>query len=316
MLESDLNYHRDKWLSAKAFEVETVMSAGKDLFKAAAPYLPLIEAIIPVASKHSYTFVSDDWYKEWLKSKEFSVKQHNFIIALELLEKAHLASITALMRAKRWADAVCAAYEKENFLSWAASFRGLMESAGDTVDGLLNIPTSLALKHHDITRFLSGYDEVILGAAELERSLDHFVHARWMRIRRADGNVLKAKDNVDYIGGLERVIPNIKPLYHRLCSICHPSNASIEYFYDVGSDGAFTLSPGKDKGAMMAICDEHPDALRDTLMMHCNPPLLILRVLHKFQVHPQLKVLRKFDWTQIKMGQEIEEALRSRRAAS
>jgi hypothetical protein len=81
------------------------VSAAKQLFKSAALYLNLIDEIIPIATKHTYTFVSDDWYKEWVQSDEFSIKRQNFIIAIELIEKAHLASITALLRAKRWTDA-------------------------------------------------------------------------------------------------------------------------------------------------------------------------------------------------------------------
>jgi hypothetical protein len=119
------------------------MSTAEQLFKSGAYLLTLIDAVIPIATKHTYTFVSDDWFKEWLHSDDFSIKRHNQIIAMELIEKAHLASITALMRAKRWADATCLAYEKENFLSWCASVRGLLESAGDTVDSLLNIPVAL-----------------------------------------------------------------------------------------------------------------------------------------------------------------------------
>jgi len=174
----------------------------------------------------------------------------------------------------------------------------------------LNIPISLALRHRDLARFLAGNDEEVLAATELERQLDHFVHAKWMRAKRGEENILKAKDNIDYVSALEQVIPNIKPLYHRLCSICHPSNASIEYFYDFEADMRFRVAAAKDKEAMSGICREYPDALRDALMMHCNPPLLTLRVLHKFQVHPQLKALRKVDWKQLKMGAEIEEALK------
>jgi hypothetical protein len=286
------------------------MSAAKQLFKESAPLLRLIDEITPIACKHTYTFVSDQWYREWIESNDFSIKRQNFIIAMELIDKAHLAAVTALMRAKRWADATCLAFEKENFLSWAASSRGLLESAGDTVDGLLNIPTSLALQHQNLARFLSGYDELALLADELERQLDHFVHAKWMRAKRGEQNALKAKDNVEYVGVLETVIPNITPLYHRLCSVCHPSNSSIEFFYEFDPNAGLRLSPAKDRQAIATICHEYPNALQDALMMHCNPALLILYVLHKFPVHPRLKALRKLDWKQSKIGAEIEQLLK------
>jgi hypothetical protein len=259
--------------------------------------LTLIDATIPIAAKHTYTFVPDDWYQQWLHSDEFSIKQQNQIIAMELIEKAHLASVTALMRAKRWADATCLAYEKENFLSWCASVRGLLESAGDTVDSLLNIPLALARQHRDLARYLAGNEEAgLVVAEEIEAKLDHFVHAKWMRARRGEERDLKAKDNVEYLGTLDQTIPNIKPLYHRLSSVCHPSNASIEYFYDVAAAPSLRLSPAKDKEAILDMCRDYPDALFRALEAHCTPPFLILVVLRKFGAHPQLKALRLVDW--------------------
>ena len=45
-----------------------LMSVAKQLFRGSAPLLKLIDEIIPIASKHTYTFVSDDWYKGWTQS--------------------------------------------------------------------------------------------------------------------------------------------------------------------------------------------------------------------------------------------------------
>jgi hypothetical protein len=41
------------------------MSTAEQLFKSAAPLLTLADAIIPIAAKHTYTFVSDGWYQGW-----------------------------------------------------------------------------------------------------------------------------------------------------------------------------------------------------------------------------------------------------------
>jgi hypothetical protein len=96
------------------------MSTAAKLFKRAAVYLDLIDNIAPIASKHEYTFVSSEYYTQRLNSNPFTIEERNFIIALELIEKAHLASVTALLRARRWADATCLMYEKENFVGCAA----------------------------------------------------------------------------------------------------------------------------------------------------------------------------------------------------
>src|SRR5258708_7143787 len=139
------------------------MSTTEKLFGRAAVYLGVIDSITPIALNHKYTFVSDAWFSNWLKTETLTTEQLNFILALELIDKAHLAALTALMRTKRWADATCLMYDSENFVGWAASVRGFLESSGDTVDGLLHIPLSLAKYHRLIKRCLAGKENQPVG---------------------------------------------------------------------------------------------------------------------------------------------------------
>jgi hypothetical protein len=287
------------------------MSTTRKLFKRAAVFLDLIDHIAPVVLNHKYTFVSDEWFNQWRQSADFTIERMNFIVALELIEKAHLASMGALLRAKRWADAICAMYEKENFLGWAAAFRGLLESAGDTLDGLVLVPDALALYHRPIAECLRGKSDAVIDAGELENMLDHFVHARWMRTNRGETNILKAKENINYVKFLEPRIPKVANLYHQLCSVCHPSSASIDYFFDFDSSLGVKLSLAKDTATMDAVIAEYPDALHEAVVLHCTFPLLILRVLHKFKIHPKIQTLKNIDWKRIEFAAEIERHLRN-----
>jgi hypothetical protein len=174
-----------------------VVSTAKRLFKHVACYLDLIDEIIPIASSHEYHFVSDEWYQQWAKSDQFTIERANFIIALELIDKAHLVAVVALLRARRWSDAMCSMFERENLSGWAASARGLLESAGDTREGLSAIPEPLARHYHTITECLSGTKNEFVHVGELEKTLDHFVHAGWTRLK---DSVLKAKANESYVG--------------------------------------------------------------------------------------------------------------------
>ena len=188
-----------------------------------------------------------------------------------------MAAITALMRAKRWADATCLMYDSNNFVGWAASVRGLLESAGDSVDALLNIPSFLAEHHRLIRRCLAGEENKTFNLySSTEAALDHFVHARWMRTKRGEENKLKAKDNVIYVNNLECEVPGVLKLYHQLCAICHPSNESVEYFYDAnrGHGGRLKLAPTNDAKAIAAMCTAYPAALPGALMMSCNKDML------------------------------------------
>lgn len=289
------------------------MSTSKKLFGRSAGYLDVIDTIMPIALTHEYRFVSDEWFAQWHTTESATVERINFFVSWDLVERAHLAAITSLMRTKRWADATCLMYDNANFVGWAASVRGLLESAGDTLDGLLNIPLPLAEHHRAIRRCLAGEKtNKLVGYTELERKLDHFVHGRWMRTKRGEDNPLKAKDNADYVGVLERAVPGVLKLYHQLCAVCHPSNESIKYFYDfdVGHGGS-KVAPANDAKAIAAICTEYSAALPDALMMSCNPPLCILRVLHKFSIHPKLTALNRFDWKATKLSAEIERHLKN-----
>jgi len=83
----------------------------------------------------------------------------------------------------------------------SSAARGLLESSGDIVDALLNIAPTLAEYHHEISNCLSGQEVKIINVTDLERPLDHFVHARWMR---GSDKVIKAKDNVEYVRVMNR----------------------------------------------------------------------------------------------------------------
>src|SRR5262245_34150434 len=213
------------------------LSTSEKFFGPGVYYFTLIDAITPIVLKHKYKFFSDEWFSEWTKSQQqCSVEDVNFILAWELVEKAHLAAVTALFRAKRWADAICLMYDNSNFIGWAASLRGLLETAGDTVDGLRDIPFELAEHYHLIKSCLARKEKNSLyGFAEFESKLDHFVHAQWMRTPRGVENKLKAKEAVTYVASLHNVLPGAVDLYHRLCAISHPSNASLNYFYEFAS---------------------------------------------------------------------------------
>src|SRR5262249_59001700 len=115
-----------------------------------------------------------------------------------------------------------------------------------------------------------------------------------------------------YVALLATEVPGVLDLYHRLCAISHPSNASIEYFYDHAPTpvGEVMLSPMSDSRAISRLHRELPNAPSVALQMNCEPAFLILRVLHSFRVHPQLQVLKKLDWTAIKGWAEIERNLR------
>jgi hypothetical protein len=101
------------------------------LFPRTAPFLTLIDEIVPTALLHRYSFINDEWFERTVRSGKLSASEANKLVVLDNLEKSHLAAVAALIRTKRWADAVCVMAEAENFLGFVSAMRGLLESGGD-----------------------------------------------------------------------------------------------------------------------------------------------------------------------------------------
>ncbi|OHV85441.1 hypothetical protein [Ensifer sp. LCM 4579] len=283
----------------------------KKLFNEASRYFPLLEEIIPRLMRHRYTFISDDWYREQVNAGKLSPAEINAVVAVDLLEKAHLAAATSLIRIVRWADAICLMYDAKNFPGFAGALRGLIENGGDSVDGLLNIPTALATHHRRLNDMLAGrMSSELADCSALEQMLDHYIHAGWPG-RRGDP-VLAAKPNADYIAVIGKVVPSALSLYHRLCAIIHPSNQSIRWLFDFDELGdrriALTID---DATKIEAICREFPSAIEQTFGMTCNCAVLTLRVLHKFPLHPKIPEIKKLDWSAVKAGRDVGQLLRS-----
>ena len=185
-------------------------------------------------------------------------------------------------------DALCKSFQTPNYLAWAAAGRGLLESAGDTWDGLGNVAVIMAQNHAAIKYCLTGKaTNGVYDFSELETKLDHFVLARWMRPTKEAAAVQKAKDNVEYVRHLDEIIPKVETLYHTLCSIVHPAAPSIEWLYGPIQEEGMRIVID-DRKAIADILSRWPNSMQEAMMIACNTPLLILRVLHKFGVHRSL----------------------------
>jgi len=66
------------------------------------------------------------------------------------------------------------------------------------------------------------------------------------------------------------------------------------------------LALTNEADAINALCREFGSTLDDLIMFSCNPALLILRVLHEFEIHPKLTIMKHFDFSSIKMWPTIE----------
>ena len=167
----------------------------------------------------------------------------NYVIAAELVDMAHLAAITALIRTQKWVLAACSAYEAQNYIAYATAIRGLLESSGDITDGLRNAAGSLAQAHPTIKSALTGKLIDHIRGFEIEDQIGHFVRANWKRGPRTD--LEKAKENIEYVRSLTGpAFASVESLYRRLSAISHPSSSSLDYLYVPRAAGdGFCIDP-------------------------------------------------------------------------
>lgn len=289
-------------------ELQAKHRARAELFGQSSDLLSWAEKVLPRLLQHNYSFIDDESLDEWRNSASFNVGELNRIVALDVIEKAHLVAVTSLIRTMRWADGICLSYVNSNFVVFAASMRGLLESAGDIVQGVVNTPSdsivnvtlTIAQYHKKFRRALTGQiKDREWHLSELQKALGHFIHGKWMRTAKSNPTqtYLKAKDNIEYVRNLAGKIPNVESLYHRLCAVAHPSSASIDYHFDLDQVESMRLNPEADLDAIKHITGEFPNALPSAIQHSINPTLWLLIVLHKFEHHPQLPELKGIIWS-------------------
>ena len=274
-----------------------------------AAYKNLIDKIIPRTVTYYHQFISDDVFEAWVNSDRFDVSECNQILASELIDKAHLAANTALFRSKQWMDAACLSYMGDNFVGWASAIRGLTENAGDILDGLMNIGPALADNKIIIrAALLRRHHDHRIDFSQIDMTLDHYVLAKWMRAPK--GDVLKAKDNIEYVRMLEcGKVPRIVEFYQRLCGITHPSSLSINYAFET-TDSGTRLRFDQERENIDKLIGEFPNILESLVAFSFNAPLIILRVLHIFKRHPKIPELRNLNWHEIPAWKSVEESLK------
>jgi hypothetical protein len=176
----------------------------------------------------------------------------------ELLDRVHFASVISLLRAKAWFDGMFSGVRDENFHSFAACMRGLIESVGDSCHCLLGVPAQLKSKSSLIARALSGRADIHEHERYLEEELEvrmiHFSHARGTRREEKvpDAAKHRAKHVRDYLDILkDGPAAQLIPVYEQLCDISHPaSNSNLPFtlihrddeecsIYEVRSDLSF-----------------------------------------------------------------------------
>ena len=120
-----------------------------------------------------YTFMDRDIHRDLLVR---DMGEGMRVYWTEILQRAHLTAVTAILRSRRWLFGVVQAKADNNFLVFAANLRGLLESAADSSTALKDVPATLACHHFSISESLAGGPKGDFAPRQMEDQLIHYFH--------------------------------------------------------------------------------------------------------------------------------------------
>lgn len=197
----------------------------------------------------------------------------------EVLDRAHFASATSIIRTANWVKAIDSAYEDNNFLSFMSSVRALTEFSGDAIHSLNQVPLTIAENSSSISRMLRGNSDPFVISTDLESSLIHYTHARKLKKSDAVSESHRAEKTHVYVKELEPYAPKIYEMYTVLCGYAHPAAQSVgAHIIQLDENyWSLTVDPGKDLISEFIV--EWRSQFSELPMLATNQALCTLKVL-------------------------------------
>ena len=247
-------------------------------------YVEMIDDLGLERLETRYTFMDAEEYRALLKR---DVSAGMRVYWSEMLQRAHLTAVTAILRSRRWLSGVQHATGEENLLLFASAFRSFLESAADATTALIGTPWTLAHYHPLITEALEGRATTVSGSEKVEYELIHYSHGR--RLTGPDlANAPRShrvRNPQDYRKILEEQnSDNVRQCYNELCDLVHPGASSVWMWLDAVDENGleFRLSTQQDEALIAGFLQRYPTIPLELLMFAFNAPAITLNVLNYF----------------------------------
>jgi len=258
-----------------------------------------------------YTYISFEDHKTLMENDPAEGVR---VQAVELLYHTHFAAVATLVRAYRWAEGCLAAYSNSLFLPFCAAARGLLEAAGDSFDGLPQVPLSLAQNHLAIKSALAAKSPpLLLNCEQIENVLLHFAHAKRVDKKQKSDvpEYVPAKLPSAYTKPLEAYEPGgFYAWYQELCELAHPASDSVCYMLLPEGEGRLAFHPSIDRERIYTHIAAHQQRLTELLRLSQVPALVMLRVLsHIGPSELRVSTLRDIDIGHIQLWQKCAAAM-------
>lgn len=266
--------------------------------------------------KYVYTIHDIDYFKNTISKNQ---KDFQRIYWEEILQRAHWAGLSSLIRNLQWIKGTATSIKDNNLLSLTANLRCLIESSGDNLLSHLNVPATLADNFSNISKCLKGNTEekTMYTSEELEEILIHFSYARKITSeeKNLQGKMPKyqnAKPAGEYLKRLDNNVGNgpVADLYSILCQFAHPAAHSVHYLIHMSFDNIkyeFKYSQNADKEYIDRILIGYSDEIIKSLQYGFNPGILTLKTLNFFDYElTKTKYLDTIDLGEMKMWTDIK----------
>lgn len=244
-------------------------------------FIEMIDQLALAKAKTCYSFMAEDEFAQICRT---NLKVGAKLYWNELLARAHLTAMVAILRSRHWIRAIVTAKRDKNLLSFAAAFRGFIESAADASSALGSIPGTFSRDHAQIIRALSGkLEDQFVISKEMEDELIHFSHAR--HITKAERSSVppshEAKKVRDYIEVLENgKVDQVINCYQSLCDLTHPGASSVWMWLTTENGVDVDLTTTQDDAVIEFYLAEYRETFLQLLMFAFNPALVTLNVLN------------------------------------
>ncbi|MGH9781611.1 MAG: hypothetical protein ACRD33_07300 [Candidatus Acidiferrales bacterium] len=247
--------------------------------------LELLRAISRYAQGQEYRFLDSEKFHSIVAS---DLMRGQRIYWQELIARSHFAATSSAIRHERWLDGCLGAVCDGNYLIFCSAFRGLLESAADSFEGLFRAPQCFAENRKRIKDILEGKDtgKEIFISREFEDSLIHFSHAR-KKIALEGGapESHRAKQVREYMRIFEvGQLPNVIECYSELCEVAHPSALSVLAYVqsEKTSDTViWRINADTDPEQIASFIKRYNSLMQELMMFVLNPLLLTLYALER-----------------------------------
>ncbi|WP_242274961.1 hypothetical protein [Bacillus cereus group sp. BfR-BA-01445] len=237
--------------------------------------------------KHKkYRYMDETEYLNVAIFEGNGVRKGNQIYWKEILLRAHYAAITSLMRNERWVEGIALSIKNKNYILFASSLRGFLESVADSYYSLLNSPFDIAANFKNIKLAIEGkLENPFFMADKLEESLIHFQHAKKGGKKTFFYN--QALYTSEYIKNFDKYSGiKTKNLYKILCEVVHPAEDSVNCFttfLETGTSRYAITDLELDEQNINEVLVTYDKEISQLLKMSISPPFICLKILNLFE---------------------------------